>query len=550
MLPNNLTYGEHYRISVYNGCKPCPLRYQCTGKDSSCLYPPIAKQHENLNQCLKDNRKLVCILADGTPEDVETCQKMVNTTDSSSNNGQFLIFSEPDIKKCLSRPYFCSNSKWSFLSFRRLCQDSLSNGKLSPVYDCADVHRWEVYSRWRDELCCSSVPELRDLDSCEAESLACSSNPLIEDIVRDKLMEVFVLENGFVPPIEQPLGHLLMNVTMQEDRDHENPIDLFITWQSPFETGYSQDVKLHNKYKPELSQPWVQNSGCCLCNSQSMPHFFQSTQNVSGYPDDKHRPIQITISAVEKADVSIAVELLHGRYNAEFNDYFGAMDKSNLRIHSPKRFTEKSSGGMWLAIVEKSTFENMNLDLPLNLPFSKDNNIGESSFDETRFFLDRPSNHSIGFPNVRSLRDVTAFSDPAVVNPFNPASYDDSWSHDFIALPYLPFLSNCDGYDRHISLSRLLEEHPDCRQVDLEKTVPIKEYAFWSKQSISDVCLGILLQCTYEEMVTETRSHLRWFEASPNTKLFYIVSTLIIQLFGNFDTCLHSLSLSPFPIYS
>jgi hypothetical protein len=168
MLPHNLTYGEHYRISVYDGCKPCPLRYQChSAESSSCIYPPTTKQHEHFNQCLKDTRKTVCLQADGSLEAVEKCQQMANETGAGSTNRQFMLFSEPDIEKCLSRPYYCSDSEWGYLTFRRLCQDSLPNGTLSPVYDCADVLRWDVYSRWRDKICCSSVPELRGIDSCD-----------------------------------------------------------------------------------------------------------------------------------------------------------------------------------------------------------------------------------------------------------------------------------------------------------------------------------------------------------------------------------------------
>lgn len=517
MLPSNLTYGEHYRISVYDGCKPCPLRYHCSAEASSCIYPPVAKQYEHLNQCLKDNRKMVCLLADGTPEDLEKCEQMLNETEV-----RFLLLSEPDIQTCLSRPYFCSYSEWNYLTFRRLCQDSLPNGKLSAIYDCADVHRWEIYSQWRDQLCCSSVPELRGLDSCDEESSVCASNPLIEGVIRDKLIGIFELEHGFVPPIEQPLGHLLMNTTMQEDRGHDKPLELFTTWQSPAETGKRNE-------KVELGQPWVQNTGCCKCSRHPMPHFFQLDYHVSSYPDGKHLPIQITISALEKVDVSVVVELLHGRYYAEFNDYFGGMDKSSLRIHYPKRFTEESFGGTWLTIVEESTFDQFYLDLPLNLPFG-------NSAKELRFLLDRPSNHSIGSPHFQSLGEEASLSDTAV-DPFNLVSHDDSWSHDFIALPYLPFLSNCDGYDSHISLSRLLEEHPDCQTVDPDKTVPTNEYAFWGRHPISDACFGILLQCTYEEKVTESRNNLRWFEAPPKSKLFYIVSTFIM-LPLDYLTCL------------
>ena len=510
MLPNNLTYGEHYHISIYDGCKPCPLRYRCSAETSSCLDPPLSKQYEHLNNCLKENRKMVCLRADGRTESVENCQRILNSTDVSTNNQQLLLISEPDIKTCLSRPYFCSNSEWNSLTFRRLCQDSLPNGQLSTIYDCDDVRRWETYLQWRDKTCCSSVPVLSGIDSCDEERSVCKSNPLIEDIIRVKLIGIFEEENGYTPPIEQPLGHLLMNATLQEDRDHDQPLELFNSLNLPFETGE------HNKRGQ--SQPWIPKEGCCNCKSHHMPHFFHLQHHVSDFPDGMHQPIQITISALEEVTIRVVVELLHGRYYAEFDDYFGAMDKSYVQIHRPKRFKDDSM--TWLSIVEKSTFDNLNLDLPLNLPFSK------REYTESRFLLDRPSNHTIGSPDFQSIGEVAKLSDPTL-DPFELGNHVDNWSHDFISLPYLPFLSNCDGYDSHISLSRLLEEHPDCETVDFEETMPTKEYAFWGKNPVSDTCLGVILQCTYEEKITETRNNLRWFEALPKSKLFYIVSISI-----------------------
>jgi hypothetical protein len=45
-----------------------------------------------------------------------------------------------------------------------------------------------------------------------------------------------------------------------------------------------------------------------------------------------------------------------------------------------------------------------------------------------------------------------------------------------LALPYLPFFSNCRGYDNHIYISKLLENHPNCtrkRHSDVQKVDPI-----------------------------------------------------------------------------
>ena len=98
------------------------------------------------------------------------------------------------------------------------------------------------------------------------------------------------------------------------------------------------------------------------------------------------------------------------------------------------------------------------------------------------------------------------------------------WQHDFLALPYLPYFSNCDGYDSHITISRLLEEHPDCEEVNYFQTVPVTD--FGSRHPVGDSCRGIVLHCAYEEEVSEARTNLRWFEAAPGSTLFHIVSYL------------------------
>lgn len=525
-LPTNLTYGEHYRIAIYDGCKPCPLRYQCEptfledDRSPSCKYPLEERQMDLLNQCLKEHRREVCLDANGLQTDVEDC--------NTSSDVGFLLFTEPDIDKCLSRPYFCSDSGWNYRSFRRLCQDTLEDGKVSPIYDCADVRRWQIYVQWRDEICCSPelhVPELSGIASCNKNAV-CTDDPLIEDIVREKLMSVFEAEHGFTPPTEQPLGQLLMNKSMQEDRDNDAPLSLFNEWQG---SSQAQSDTPHNRFKPELSEPWVTAKGCCRCQRHSMPHFFETNAYTSGFPDDKHHPIQITISALARVELTIVVELLHGTFYSDFEDYFALVDKSMLKVHSPSRFDEDPTQATWLTILEQSTFDKLNLDLPLNLPTTTRVSGGDNEI-ETRFLVDRPSNFSIGdwkFAVTHLNGSNTDYSSHLVLpSPRDPVASVreevDWWAHDFFALPYIPFFSNCDGYDSHISWSRLLEEHPDCLSVSYDQTVPTKEYSFQRSSPLSDECIGVTLQCTYEEDLTGARQHLRWFEISSGSTLFFM----------------------------
>ena len=532
-LPTNFTYGEHYQISVYDGCKPCPLRYQCNkasaveSPESSCKYPSTEKQVHHINQCLKENKKTVCILPDGSYEDVGTCLSTVNATDQN----EFLIISDPDIELCLLRPYTCPGMEWNFRSFRRLCQDKLPNGELSAIYDCVDVHKWRLYTQWRDSVCCSSpqVPELRGIDSCINE--VCAANPAIEEIIRNKMINVFELEYGFTPPLEKPLGQILWNATLQEETHHDTPLDLFNEWQSHFVAeNYNDFAELHNHYKPEVSKPWISTNGCCNCKRHTMPYTVDTNTAKSGFHDDKHEAIQITISALTRVELTVVVELLHGYYYADFADYFGPLDKSTLKVHTPSRFAESFDDKKTvLSILEKSTFDNLRLDLPLNLPIKLVNGKKEV---ETRFLLDRSSNISIGDLDFAKLyynsssnesNDVVGSSSTLPADPIDLLIVDNDWmTHDFFALPYIPFFSNCDGYGSHISLSRLLEDHPDCLSVNQNDVVSINEFSFRNIPMNNDACHGISLHCNYEEEVKEARENIRWYEASSGSALFYL----------------------------
>jgi hypothetical protein len=517
LLPRNLTYGEHYQISIYDGCKPCPVQYQCDmpgdvsdSKSSECMSPDVAEQTDLLNDCLKQHRKSVCLRADGTQEDVGYCQNH----NATSGNGSFLIFSEPDLEKCLSRPYFCADVKSNFTSFRLLCQDYLENGEVSSIYDCSDVSRWQIYSRWRDEVCCSQVPELRGIDSCRNNSV-CTDNPLIEKVIRDRLIGVFESKYGFNPPSDQKQGRILMNASLQEDIGNTRPIDLFNKF-----IGTSNEMG-----------SWKTRDGCCKCRRHPMPVFFESNTELSGFPDDKHQQVQLAISALAQVELTIVVELLHGSYYSDFTKYFGGMNKSRLRLHSPRRFDKDADGSStWLAVIQPLSSHEMIFDLPLNLPVGV--NDGTRAIMENRFIVDRPSNISIGdhrfastIPlDTDSRRSHFAIADHPKMDPIETVLQERLWwPHDFLALPYLPYFSNCDGYDSHIAISRLLEEHPDCTGVEYSHTVPITD--FGPRQSVGDTCLGIVLHCTYEEQIMRARTNLRWFEATSGSTVFHFVSS-------------------------
>lgn len=68
---------------------------------------------------------------------------------------------------------------------------------------------------------------------------------------------------------------------------------------------------------------------CCSCRRQILPYFFDtwnsetgivSGNNIPQYPylDNKHKPLQLTLSALADTFVVFTVELLNGQYLGDF----------------------------------------------------------------------------------------------------------------------------------------------------------------------------------------------------------------------------------------
>uniref|UniRef100_A0A7S4RD69 Uncharacterized protein n=1 Tax=Ditylum brightwellii TaxID=49249 RepID=A0A7S4RD69_9STRA len=309
-----------------------------------------------------------------------------------------------------------------------------------------------------------------------------------------------------------------------------------------------------------------------------MPSYFEKQKIDSGFPDNKHQEVQFTVTALETQQITVVVELLHGFYYADFDSYFGSYNKSELQIHTPSRFAYGSESrkplkdrSMWMGIIEKQTFDSMPLELPLNLPMTIDQ-YGRKHF-ENLILVDRPSNIEVGYDSnwtrIRpSLRDIESnnsqYDDDgrgrtfpySVQDKYESVHEEELWweigdqtevfpgqtmeKFSYLAMPYLPFFSNCDGYDSHISISRLLEDNPNCTLIRYENTVPVYQYPWFNTLSpLSDTCRnlvkdeeveiykGIPISCFYEEEVDSPNDKLRWFEMEPRMTLFSLSKNAI-----------------------
>jgi hypothetical protein len=552
-LPRNMTYGKDYQLSIYRNCKPCPTRYRCES-ETACSRPSKESQHSRLNLCLKKYRKEVCVHRNGTSIDIDLC-----------TNGTFvdesLTYSEPDLEKCLSAPLFCEDKPWNFLTFRKLCRDEGPFDQNSLVYKCSLVDQWFQYKTWKEDICCSVKNEMGENHNCTKES--CTLDELEDRILTDRFYPIFVKEFGFSPPEFEPKASFIMSKELQEESENRNPLSLFEEWND----ALNASVSTHSPFsaeQPDHSSPWKQTDGCCKCKPHPLPEFFQSNAKNSGLSDNKHHNISFTVTALEDMQITTVIELLNGQFYGFFDNYFYQKDVFTSYTHRPSRFSRGSNGSQWLSVIRKDTFSTSNMDLPLNLPMRQVVPAGQQGHRsmENSILVDRPCTSFN--KTIQSVEALTSYNDDGRVRRRDecvPDSYstvyhsEDWWMRDTtpaapgidskfsaIALPYFPFFSSCDGFDSHLSLSKLLEEHDNCTVFRHNETNQVSQFAITSDNfPKGDYCMatfpplsaldplkeGAALHCIFEEQVDSASDRNRWYESNPEDTLFYITQDAV-----------------------
>jgi hypothetical protein len=276
-----------------------------------------------------------------------------------------------------------------------------------------------------------------------------------------------------------------------------------------------------------------------------MPYYFYNNQNDAGYPDNKHAFVQLSFEALEYVEITVAIELLSGKYFVDFD--LNVIDIGDVFVHAPSRaeYTPSTTTrAAFLAIISTDLFTP--LTLPLNLPMEFVRNPGAAvgfgagtytvNF-EHRVLIGRTSDLAQADPmyqsrfeermrqnyiayttefeksnaSARSGQNMTTFAEFANIPNLNTISsqlyavpdplsnvYVDVntfWGfpevvNGFIGLPYFPYFSNCKGSDSYISIAKTLETDPSCPLVVYEKTVPVSSFPWdGSTKPYADECL-------------------------------------------------------------
>eukprot|EP01028_Stygiella_incarcerata_P012308 TRINITY_DN749_c0_g2_i1.p1 TRINITY_DN749_c0_g2~~TRINITY_DN749_c0_g2_i1.p1 ORF type:complete len:2498 (+),score=510.24 TRINITY_DN749_c0_g2_i1:515-7495(+) len=187
--------------------------------------------------------------------------------------------------------------------------------------------------------------------------------------------------------------------------------------------------------------------------------------------------------------IRVSIEILHGRYSEQSVIFENTMSILSRR---PERAVMGSYTDYFMFISP-----DMQITLPLNIP-PLDEQPGVFGFI--------PADQSI---------DIRAEDDLAI-------EPDALWlTYSVIAMPYLPFLSNCPKFDSQTPLFMLLEDADKCNLVEESATAFTSE---WNPFSVAkgDTC-NTMIECFYEEDLGTTPSLPRWYEMEAGgDPLFYI----------------------------
>jgi len=91
-----------------------------------------------------------------------------------------------------------------------------------------------------------------------------------------------------------------------------------------------------------------------------------------------------------------------------------------------------------------------------------------------------------------------------------------------VTLPYMPYVSNCAGYDSHVPLWKLFQNSEQCIFRSPNETTTTSQFDLISSEKLTDYC-DVRLHCRYEEDITTgDASRAYWFEGNFPEFLFFL----------------------------
>ena len=322
----------------------------------------------------------------------------------------------------------------------------------------------------------------------------------------------------------------------------------------------NQSVCLEERCSSALNEYSMQRSPCTTPLPYS--HWYADSTV------DKHRIVNVTLYALEDVIFHVEAHIMYGLF-LPFANFL--RNTTTVEVFSPSRANVTVGVGSRAVRVLDPTMSNQQRRVdevytfaalflqdwlafeapPLNLPprfqelqtgrILAGMNVSESYPITADFpWIVPPTSEVHPSPTYWDAPKLTISIDDAVAlyreifQEVTPDANGGVYAFTRMVLPYMPFLSNCRGFDRYMPLFSLLEDTacglrggaPAARRAyptfpDQDDIKPVGPFDFFANP-ISDECYR-KVSCRYEEDLTTTDVNLRWFEQPEATAIFQFI---------------------------
>jgi hypothetical protein len=490
----NFSYGEHYRLSVYVDCKPCPTRYRCsttTTTAPACITPSVAQQTVNYNDCLKRYTMKSCVTKTGHPVD---CSNTTAVHEEST-------FQEPDMFKCLQIPYFCDDICWP-----------------KYIWDIArspDGNALDYLEQEKSTYTVDPVWEAQyggQKGACYTEKKGCCK------CERHNMPYYFVDDSKDLGYPDNKRGILQMSLLAVAYTELTIVMELI---HGQFYTDFDED--LFNKGDISFQAP--NRALYSPSNSASNPsrHAFLNVISSSMFAGSMALPLNLPLQGIRKQGQAYSGALATMDFSNEEESVLIGRTSSLYQADPDyeSRYTEYKRS-LYVAELVQLIAE------------KKDRNL--TDFIEFANVPDLSAMSTTLYPVADPMTSVTASAVDNSGQGFN-----------FIGIPYFPYFSNCKGSDSFLDMNKMFETDPRCTLVDYDNTVYVSPYPWTGLLSPnSDQCnstvatsmqtrkignqtvpwlgnyAGAIFDCIFEEEIDVPLTIPRWYEADGGTLLFSI----------------------------
>jgi len=513
-IATNFTYNDHYRLAVYVDCKPCPPRYQCVDSQQ-CGFPSFARQEEQFVDCL--------------------------AREGNADETGYVVDMDPD-KTCLKTPYFCEDQvfsgdfeKLNGGKHEGECVDSTEGGcQLDDLW-------WRYMSFTEDEYvrpgCCSCLPSpmppfFNIGQRIKHKGFPDNKHTILQTsitVARDAEITVALelmhgLYYGEFNQLLELEGHtefgpiFYLYIHTPQRAEFSPILGAFVGDKTPryVDEPFDREDEVWEKYsfvKPERDSKaffaFVNEATLTVANPLNLPP--------TDAPIEEWVSLQAGILIDRVSDWKVGDPTIEVRRTSRKAVRLGPTNSSLLNATAfPTMYpTFVEDGGSRRRLNALDDFydedprQRANSGRQLLQTSSGDGLTGQAFFEEGPTYAPTVLNVTIQLQKEKMKVNSYDFLDGYLYPPPEEVASWKECEFEFgengpqsavcsvkeemkpipkiserysqlteLALPYLPFFSNCRGYGRHIPISKLFEEHPAC--------VPLQTQASYEQRVLKD----------------------------------------------------------------